>query len=438
MAVRVGINGFGRIGRNVFRAAHESDADVEIVAVNDITDAGTLGAPAQVRLGLRPVPGRGRGRRRRAHRRRPRGQGARRARPGRAAVGRPRRRRRDRVDRLLHQARRRRQAPRRAAPRRSSSPRRPPSRTSTVVLGVNFDDVYDPDNHHVISNASCTTNCLAPVGQGAARDRRHRARPDDDDPRLHGRPAPAGRAAQGPAPRPRGGDQPRARPRPARRRRSASSSPSSRASCTASRCAPPSRPARSSTSPSGRRARRPSRRSTTRSRRAPTPARSTGILQYTERPDRLLGHRQVAVLVDLRLRADVGARRHAGQGRRLVRQRVGLLEPLRGARPEGARACARLTISTSRESASSSGWTSTSRWTRTGNITDDARIRAALPTLRELREKGARLVLPRTSGARRGASRSSRCARRPSGCASCSAPTWRCAATSTTCRTATS
>src|SRR3954451_9577568 len=43
MAVRVGINGFGRSGRNVFRAAHESDADVEIVAVNDITDEKTLG-----------------------------------------------------------------------------------------------------------------------------------------------------------------------------------------------------------------------------------------------------------------------------------------------------------------------------------------------------------------------------------------------------------
>src|ERR687898_1081678 len=42
MPVRVGINGFGRIGRNVFRAAQESDADIEIVAVNDITDAGTL------------------------------------------------------------------------------------------------------------------------------------------------------------------------------------------------------------------------------------------------------------------------------------------------------------------------------------------------------------------------------------------------------------
>ena len=46
-----------------------------------------------------------------------------------------------------------------------SSPRRPPSRTSTVVLGVNFDEAYDPDKHHVISNASCTTNCLAPVAK---------------------------------------------------------------------------------------------------------------------------------------------------------------------------------------------------------------------------------------------------------------------------------
>jgi len=35
----------------------------------------------------------------------------------------------------------------------------------TVALGVNFDDVYDADNHHVISNASCTTNCLGPVAK---------------------------------------------------------------------------------------------------------------------------------------------------------------------------------------------------------------------------------------------------------------------------------
>ncbi|HZE05575.1 MAG TPA: type I glyceraldehyde-3-phosphate dehydrogenase, partial [Solirubrobacteraceae bacterium] len=36
---------------------------------------------------------------------------------------------------------------------------------ATVVLGVNFDEVYDPDRHQVISNASCTTNCLAPVAR---------------------------------------------------------------------------------------------------------------------------------------------------------------------------------------------------------------------------------------------------------------------------------
>src|SRR5215208_2008506 len=42
MALRVGINGFGRIGRNVFRAAHERGADIEWVGVNDITDTQTL------------------------------------------------------------------------------------------------------------------------------------------------------------------------------------------------------------------------------------------------------------------------------------------------------------------------------------------------------------------------------------------------------------
>ena len=43
MSVRVGINGFGRIGRNVFRAAKAAGADIEWVAVNDLTDSKTLG-----------------------------------------------------------------------------------------------------------------------------------------------------------------------------------------------------------------------------------------------------------------------------------------------------------------------------------------------------------------------------------------------------------
>ena len=35
----------------------------------------------------------------------------------------------------------------------------------TVALGVNFDEAYDAERHTVISNASCTTNCLAPVAK---------------------------------------------------------------------------------------------------------------------------------------------------------------------------------------------------------------------------------------------------------------------------------
>ncbi|NKX49046.1 aldehyde dehydrogenase, partial [Arthrobacter deserti] len=42
MTIRVGINGFGRIGRNFFRAALAQGADLDIVAVNDLTDADTL------------------------------------------------------------------------------------------------------------------------------------------------------------------------------------------------------------------------------------------------------------------------------------------------------------------------------------------------------------------------------------------------------------
>ena len=56
MPVRVGINGFGRIGRNVLRAALESQADVEIVAVNDITDANTLAHLLKYDTSYGPLP----------------------------------------------------------------------------------------------------------------------------------------------------------------------------------------------------------------------------------------------------------------------------------------------------------------------------------------------------------------------------------------------
>ena len=56
MPTRVAINGFGRIGRGVVRAAFERDADIEIVAINDVADADDARAPARLRLRLRPLP----------------------------------------------------------------------------------------------------------------------------------------------------------------------------------------------------------------------------------------------------------------------------------------------------------------------------------------------------------------------------------------------
>ena len=57
MPVRVGINGFGRIGRNVFRAAKERGADIEWVAVNDLTDSKTLAHLLKYDSILGPYPG---------------------------------------------------------------------------------------------------------------------------------------------------------------------------------------------------------------------------------------------------------------------------------------------------------------------------------------------------------------------------------------------
>ena len=150
MPVRVAINGFGRIGRSVLRAAHEHDADLEFVAVNDLADAATLAHLLALRLGLRPLPGAvdatvtARSRRRCADPR------ARRARPGRASLGRARRRRRHRGHRRFRTRADAARAPRRGRAQgdhlRAGQGRR--AADANVVLGVNFDEVYDPERHH--------------------------------------------------------------------------------------------------------------------------------------------------------------------------------------------------------------------------------------------------------------------------------------------------
>jgi glyceraldehyde 3-phosphate dehydrogenase len=164
MSVRVGINGFGRIGRNVFRAAQESDADIEIVAVNDITDAGTLGHLLKYDSVFGPFPGMVE------------------VRDGALAIdGREVKVLAERdpaalpwgdlgADVVIESTglftKRDDAAKHLEAGAKKviiSAPATEPD--VTVALGVNFDDVYDSDNHHVISNASCTTNCLAPVAK---------------------------------------------------------------------------------------------------------------------------------------------------------------------------------------------------------------------------------------------------------------------------------
>src|ERR1041384_7546988 len=163
MSVRVGINGFGRIGRNVFRAAQESDADIEIVAVNDITDAGTLGHllkydsvygpfPGSVEIGDGALSIDGREVKVLAERD-----------PGALPWGDLGAdvviestgfftKREDAAKHLEGGAKK----------VIISAPATDPD--ITVALGVNFDD-YDPETHNIISNASCTTNCLAPVAK---------------------------------------------------------------------------------------------------------------------------------------------------------------------------------------------------------------------------------------------------------------------------------
>ena len=131
MAIRVGINGFGRIGRNVVRAAKTMGAgELDFVAVNDLTDTKTLAHLLKYDSVHGRFPGESSRRRTGSLGGRRRDEGALREGSGQAAVEGPRGGPRARVHRPLHRPGPGGAAPDRAAPRRSSSRRRPRRKTS--------------------------------------------------------------------------------------------------------------------------------------------------------------------------------------------------------------------------------------------------------------------------------------------------------------------
>src|ERR1700693_2005297 len=163
MGVRIGINGFGRIGRNVLRAARERSPDLEIVAVNDITTPEMLAHLLKCDSVLGRFPGTvaadtdsitvdGHVLKVLAERdpqRLPWGD-----------LG---------VDIVVESAGLFSDAERarghlEAGARKVVITAPAKNEDLTVCIGVN-DSMYNPAEHHIISNASCTTNCLAPVAK---------------------------------------------------------------------------------------------------------------------------------------------------------------------------------------------------------------------------------------------------------------------------------
>jgi glyceraldehyde 3-phosphate dehydrogenase len=161
--VKVGINGFGRIGRNLFRAAYEAGAELDFLAVNDITDTKTLAHLLKYDSILGRFPGEIEatdsaivvdGQEIKVLSERdpadlPWGD------LGAEVVIESTGLFTKRADAAKHLD---------AGAKKViiSAPATDPD--ITVALGVNFDD-YDPESHNIISNASCTTNCLAPVAK---------------------------------------------------------------------------------------------------------------------------------------------------------------------------------------------------------------------------------------------------------------------------------
>ncbi len=343
MAVRVAINGFGRTGRAAFRAAYEREADIEWVAINDLAEPAMLAQLLRHDTVYGPFAGSVAGGRRRDRRRR---RAHRRARSRRIPAELPwdeldvdvviesTGRFRARADAAKHLE---------AGARKVivSAPAKDPD--VTVALGVNFDDVYDAEAHRIISNASCTTNCLAPVakvlheGLGIRHGLMTTVHAYTGDQML----------LDGPH-------------KDYRRARAAACNlvPTTTGAAKALGLVVPELAGKLQ----GYAVRVPvptgSLVDLTIEVERPTSVAEVneivagradigeleGILAYSEEPLVSTRHRQVAVLGDLRFRPDLGGRRDPGEGRGLVRQRVGLLEPARRARPARARAGRRLTV----------------------------------------------------------------------------------------------
>src|SRR3954462_895560 len=160
---RVGINGFGRIGRNFFRAARGRDADFEIVAFNDLGDVatmahllrhdsvlGTFQGTVEAKAGSLEVDGNEL-------------KGLAERDPANLPWGELE------VDVVIEstgfftdRASAQKHLDAGAKKLIISAPATDPD--VTLVLGVN-DDSYDPEQHSIISNASCTTNCVAPMAK---------------------------------------------------------------------------------------------------------------------------------------------------------------------------------------------------------------------------------------------------------------------------------
>jgi glyceraldehyde 3-phosphate dehydrogenase len=163
MAVRVGINGFGRIGRNVFRAAKAAGTDIEWVALNDLTDAKTLAHLLRYDSLLGPYPGVIEVSGNALHIDGDEVMVLAERDPGELKWG-------DLgVDVVIESTgffTAREGAEKHLAGGASKVVITAPASGEdiTVVLGVNFDK-YLPDEHQIISNASCTTNCLAPMAK---------------------------------------------------------------------------------------------------------------------------------------------------------------------------------------------------------------------------------------------------------------------------------